>query len=122
MISHALGFPKHAHFSHPPQLLTNTVPPLQVLELPQLGHFHPFLSLQLLQHVTVGLKPFPFVDPLHRLLPPNVKGDLTFVLKVLTLRLALHLSAKIGSDIFYQFLAIGEMMSLMTTEMNYEKY
>ena len=122
MISHALGFPKHAHFSHPPQLLTNTVPPLQVLELPQLGHFHPFLSLQLLQHVTVGLKPFPFVDPLHRLLPTNVEGDLTFVLKVLTLRLALHLSAKIGSDIFYQFLAIGEMMSLMTTEMNYEKY
>ena len=107
MISHALGFPKHAHFSHPPQLLPNTVPPLQVLELPQLGHFHPFLSLQLLQHVTVGLKPFPFVDPLHRLLPPNVEGDLTFVLKVLTLRLALHLSEKIFTEFVQLFLGFG---------------
>ena len=122
MVSHTLCFPQHAHLPHPSQLLPNTVSPLQVLELAQFGHFHTLLPFKLLQHVAVGLKALPFVDPLHRLLPPNVERDLALVLEILTLGLALHLSAKIESEIFLQFLAIGEMMSLMTTEMNYEKY
>ena len=95
MVSHALSFPQHADLPHPPQLLPRAVPPLQVLKLPQLGHFHPLLPLQLLQHVAVGLEALPLVDPLHRLLPPDVEGHLAFVLEVLAFRLALHLPEKI---------------------------